>query len=207
VPTAYSERVARRFGHGTAVVPIALETMPTSIFVDDPVAVLPADWTWAPNLAALTTLLRDWPAVRRGTPGARLLLAGSGLPDSIRTALPGGVEALGQLPDLADLWAQAAVLAFPCPASSGPKVKVLEAAMAGVPVVTTEHGAEGLELDGITVASRLDFSAVLANVLADPETRAAAAQRIRASAQANHGPLPAAAKRLAVWKERGPASV
>ena len=163
---------------------------------------LPADWTWAPNLAALTALLRDWPAVRTGAPGARLLLAGSGLPDSVRTSLPDGVEALGHLPDLAELWAQAAVLAFPCPASSGPKVKVLEAAMAGVPVVTTEYGAEGLELDGITVASRLDFSSVLATVLADPETRAAAATRIRASAEAHHAPFPAAARRLAVWKER-----
>jgi hypothetical protein len=202
IPTAYSQRVARRFGHGTAVIPIALHTMPASAFVEEPIAVLPADWTWAPNLAALTALLRDWPVVRAGAPGARLLLAGSGLPDSIRTSLPEGVEALGHLPDLAELWGQAAVLAFPCPASSGPKVKVLEAGMAGVPVVTTEYGAEGLELDGITVASRLDFSSVLATVLADPQSRAAAAARIRAGAEAHHAPLPAAARRLAVWKER-----
>jgi hypothetical protein len=201
VPTAYSGRVARRFGHGTSVVPIALEITPASAFVEEPVAVLPADWTWPPNIAALTTLLRDWPAVRRGTPGARLLLAGSGLPDGVRTALPEGVEALGHLPDLAELWAQAAVLAFPCAPSSGPKVKVLEAAMAGVPVVTTEYGAEGLDLDGIMVASRFDFAAVLANVLADPAMRATASERIRASAVVHHAPIPAAAGRLAVWKE------
>jgi glycosyltransferase involved in cell wall biosynthesis len=147
-------------------------------------------------------LLRDWPKVQAHAPGARLLLAGSGLPDPVRTALPPGVEALGHLPDLTDLWAQAAVLAFPCPASSGPKVKVLEAAMAGVPVVTTEYGAEGLDLDGVTVASAVDFAGVLANVLADPDMRATAAARIRSSALAHHAPLPAAAQRLAVWKER-----
>ncbi len=200
IPTAYSERVARRFGHGTAVVPIALEATAASAFVEEPVAVLPADWTWPPNLAALTLLLREWPDVRSGAPGARLLLAGSGLPDAVRAALPDGVEALGQLPDLAELWALAAVLAFPCPASSGPKVKVLEAAMAGVPVVTTDHGAEGLHLDGVTIASPVDFSRVLGAVLADPVARATAAERIRSNAVAHHAPVPAAAQRLAVWK-------
>ena len=161
---------------------------------------LPADWTWAPNRAALEELLRAWPAVRAEVPGARLLLAGSGLPDATRSALPAGVQALGHLPDLAELWAQAAVLAFACPSSSGPKVKVLEAAMAGVPVVTTPAGAEGLLLEGVTLTSLAGFTGVLARLLADPAGRAAAAERIRASALAHHAPEPAAARRLEVWR-------
>ena len=199
IPTAYSQRVARRFGHGTAVIPIALEAGAASPFVEEPVAVLPADWTWAPNRDALAVLLRAWPAVRAGAPGARLLLAGSGLPAA---ELPDGVEVLGHLPDLGELWAQAAVLAFPCPSSSGPKVKVLEAAMAGVPVVTTPEGAEGLSLEGVTLGSRSAFAAVLTKVLADPAARSAAAERIRKSALAHHAPQPAAARRLTVWRER-----
>ena len=206
-PTAYSPRVARRFGHGTAVVPIALEPAAASAFVEAPVAVLPADWTWAPNLAALTTLLREWPAVQAKARGARLLLAGAGLPDAVRRGLPSGVEARGFLPDLTELWAQAAVLAFPCPASSGPKVKVLEAAMAGVPVVTTEHGAEGLRLDGVTIAGLPNFAAALGTLLGDAAARATAAERIRTSALAHHAPQAAAAGRLAVWHERGRAAV
>jgi len=201
IPTAYSPRVARRFGRGTLTVPIALEPTPAVSFVDEPVAVLPADWAWGPNLAALSVLLRDWPDVRAAAPGARLLLSGGGLTETIRTGLPAGVEALGHLPDVAELWAQAAVLAFPCPASSGPKVKVLEAAMAGVPVVTTAHGIEGLCLEGATVTSLNGFSQTLAKVLADPTGRAEAAAAIRAGALAHHAPPPAAIQRLRVWRD------
>jgi hypothetical protein len=201
IPTAYSARVAQRFGHGSVPVPIALEPAPAAPFVAEPVAVLPADWTWGPNLAALTVLLRQWPEVRAGAPGARLLLAGGGLPDAVRTSLPAGVEALGHLPDVAELWAQAAVLAFPCPASSGPKVKVLEAAMAGVPVVTTRHGAEGLCLDAVTIASLDGFCGAVVKVLCDPATRADTAVRIRAGALAHHAPAPAATRRLTVWRD------
>jgi Glycosyl transferases group 1 len=201
IPTAYSARVAHRFGAGVAVIPIALEPSPPSPFVEDPVAVLPADWTWAPNLAALAVLLRQWPSVRAMVPGARLLLAGSGLPAGIRSTLPTGVEALGHLPVLAELWAQAAVLAFPCPRSSGPKVKVLEAAMAGVPIVTTAHGMEGLSLDGVTVAPASAFAEGLGKLLADPSRRAGAGEAARASALAHHAPEPAARRRLAVWRD------
>jgi glycosyltransferase involved in cell wall biosynthesis len=142
-------------------------------------------------------LLREWPAIRERVPGARLLLAGGGLPGD---ALPAGVEALGQLPAIAELWEQAAVLAFPCPASSGPKVKVLEAAMAGVPVLTTEYGVEGLHLEGVSIAPLSGFAQALAGVLADPQGRAAASTRIRASARARHAPAAAAAERVRAWR-------
>ncbi len=162
---------------------------------------LPADWTWGPNLAALTMLLREWPEIRERVPSARLLLAGAGLPDAVGRGLPAGVEALGHLPDIAELWAQAAVLAFPCPASSGPKVKVLEAAMAGVAIVTTESGAEGLCLEGVTIAPRpAAFSGALAKALGDPASRAAAGKQLRASALAHHAPEAAAAERVRIWR-------
>ena len=201
IPTAYSKRVARRLGRGTLTVPIALQPSPATPFVEEPVAVLPADWTWGPNLAALTALLREWPAIRSSVPGARLLLAGGALPEAVSARLPAGVAALGHLPDVAELWAQAAVLAFPCPASSGPKVKVLDAAMAAIPVVTTPYGIEGLCLEGVTVATPAGFAAALGQSLADPAARAAAAQQIRAGALAHHAPQPAATRRWTVWRE------
>lgn len=196
IPTAYSARVAKAIGP-MYTVPIALQPPPTAVpVVDRPVAVLPADWSWPPNVAALLTLLSDWPTIREQVPGATLLLAGPHLPEM---SLPAGVTALGRLPSLNDLWASAAVLAFPCPPSSGPKVKVLEAAMAGVPVVTTVAGVEGLDLNGVVVTPAKTFAATLAGVLADPARRSDLADRCRASAIASHAPVVAATRRLEAW--------
>ena len=196
VATAYSARVAKAIG-AMYTVPIALQPPPTAVpVIDQPVAVLPADWSWPPNVAALLALLADWPAIREQVPGATLLLAGPNLPE---LSLPAGVTALGRLANLDELWASAAVLAFPCPPSSGPKVKVLEAAMAGVPVVTTVAGVEGLDLHGVVVTPASMFAATLAGVLGDPARRSDLADRCRASAIAAHAPVVAATRRLQTW--------
>lgn len=206
VATAYSTRVAKAIG-ATYTVPIALQPAPTAMpVVDRPVAVLPADWSWPPNLAALLALLSDWPAIREQVPGATLLLAGPHLPEM---SLPAGVRALGRLANLDELWASAAVLAFPCPPSSGPKVKVLEAAMAGIPVITTPSGVEGLDLSGVVVTPASAFAATVAGVLGDPARRSDLADRCRTSALAAHAPVVAAARRLSTWRaamDGGPAA-
>jgi glycosyltransferase involved in cell wall biosynthesis len=197
VPTAYSGRVARVYGSRVRTVPIGLLPPAAPVaFVDDPVAVIPADWEWAPNRAALATLLRQWPVVRRRIPDARLLLVGRG---SEALPLPDGVTALGHLRDLTELWEQAAVLAFPCPASSGPKVKVLEAAMHGVSVLTTPPGAEGLDLDGVAVSPPHTFADALIELLRDPVRRYERGCRLRTSALAHHAPEVVARRRYEVW--------
>ena len=196
IPTAYSARVAKAIG-ATYTVPIALQPPQIAApIVEQPVAVLPADWSWPPNVAALLALLSDWPTIRAQVPGATLLLAGPHLPEM---SLPAGVTALGRLPSLDELWASAAVLAFPCPPSSGPKVKVLEAAMAGVPVVTTVACVEGLDLHGVVVTPASMFATTLAGVLGDPARRSDLADRCRASAIASHAPVVAATRRLETW--------
>ncbi len=189
---AYSERVARWCG-GTAVpVAVRVPTAPLEL-VDAPVAGLLADWTWAPNRVALHTLLTAWPQVRAAVPAARLELAGRG--ELSVGSLP-GVTVLGQVACAADALARWAVLAFPCPPTSGPKVKVLEAAAAGVPVLTTDAGAEGLRSEALTSPDR--FAGALADLLRDPVARAARALQARTDVAHHHAPRPAARARLAV---------
>jgi hypothetical protein len=186
---AYSERVAR--WAGGAAVPAALRVPVAPLpLVEEPVAVLAADWRWAPNRAALRSLLAAWAEV--DVPGARLLLAGRG-----GQAVSGrGVTWLGPVADVAQVLAQAAVLAFPCPDTSGPKVKVLEAAAAGLPVLTTRSGAEGVATDGLAVSDVAGFGRALADLLRAPERRAGLAARARADVLAVHAPRPAARARL-----------
>ncbi|HUI03954.1 MAG TPA: glycosyltransferase [Acidimicrobiales bacterium] len=200
---AFSDRVAghlRRGGKPTQVVPIAYPVPPQPLpLVEEPVAALIADWSWLPNHRALAWLLSAWPAVREATPGARLLVAGRHL-DRARIGTLAGVEVLGEVASGSDVLARAAVVAFPCPATSGPKVKVLEALAHGVPVVTTPAGVEGLVLrrgQGAEVAPRHDYAASLARTLRSPEYRRELAVAGYHAVCAHHRALPVARARLA----------
>lgn len=192
----YSARTAAWSG-GTAV-PVAFPVPPEPVpLVDAPVAALVADWRWPPNRVALLRLLRDWPRVRAAVAGASLLLAGRGDP-GVASHLDSGVEVLGPVSRSDDVLSRAAVLAFPCPDTSGPKIKVLEAAALGLCVVTTAAGAEGVSSDALVVAAPEAFAGALVDVLLEPARRAGLAARARADVLAVHAPRPAARARKAV---------
>jgi len=198
VPLAYSKTVAAALGGAAAWIPAAVEVPaePLSL-VDRPAALLLAGWDWAPNRVALERLLAAWPDVRRQVTGAELLVAGRGAP-SVGPAE--GVRVVGAVPRAADALAMGAVLAFPCPPSTGPKVKVLEAMAGGLPVVTTPAGVDGLadEVAAAAVVARPDaFAAALAALLQDPGRRAELAERGRAAVARHHAPRAAAAARVA----------
>jgi glycosyltransferase involved in cell wall biosynthesis len=203
VVTAYSLRVAQSLtpsrGALAGAVPAAI-SLPPGPFdpVDAPVAACVADWTWPANQWALRRLMAAWPIVREQLPVARLLLAGAGLP-------PGeaeGVSSLGPVARSDDVLGQAAALVFACPPTSGPKVKVLEAAAAGLAVLTTAAGCEGLDLGDDSVALMSDpqdaasLAAELCNLLTDPGRRAAIAARARARIARTHAPAVAAKARM-----------
>lgn len=199
VVLAYSPRVARALSARTTFVPAAypLPAEPLEL-TPDPVAAIVSDWRWPPNALALGWLLEAWPEVRARVPAARLLLAGWGLE---RVAAGSGVEILGVPSRSVDVLARASVLAFPCPDSSGPKVKVMEAFALGVPVVTTPPGVEGIVAPpgaGAVVVPRSDFAAGLASVLSeDPARRAEIGARGREALAASHAAIPAARARIA----------
>jgi hypothetical protein len=192
---ALSERVAAAIG-GRAVpagYPIPGAPRPP---VEEPLGVVAADWRWPPNRWALDRLLTAWPHVRAAVRGARLLLAGTGLDDVGTIA---GVEAVGRVGDTAELLSRAAVVPFPYPATSGPKIKIMEALASGVPVVTTPAGVEGLALPagaGGVLAPGADdparFAAAVVTVLGDPSLGAALGASGRAAMLAGHTPAIAA---------------
>ena len=124
------------------------------------------------------------------------MLAGRGL-ERMNVSAESGVRLIGSVSRSVDALQEASVLAFPCPPTSGPKVKVLEALAYGVPVVTTTFGVEGLWLDageGAVVAGIPDFATALTALLLDPERRRHLATTGRAAMVANHsGPTAARA--------------
>ena len=115
---AYSARVAASVGHNATPVPVPFpvpdEPLPP---VDAPVAAMLADWSWAPNRAALELLIRRWPDVRSAVPDARLLIAGRGDTGAVPAD---GIRVVGEVATSSQFLAGAASLAFPCPPTSGP---------------------------------------------------------------------------------------
>ncbi|HWB67426.1 MAG TPA: glycosyltransferase [Mycobacteriales bacterium] len=197
VAITFSARVARV----TGIRELCPVTLPIPVApldpVAEPVAVMIADWAWQPNQAASHRLFTHWQTVREALPDAKLLIAGRGMSDR---AVPSGVEVVGEVATPSDALRRAAVLAFPCPPTSGPKMKVLDALAWGLPVVTTRAGVEGIQVaePAVAVADDAGFASALIDVLGDPARRAEMAAAGRAAVLAHHTPQHAAAARLAL---------
>jgi glycosyltransferase involved in cell wall biosynthesis len=87
-----------------------------------------------------------------------LIIAGS-FPDRIPSYRAGtqGIKFAGFVKELDDLYRQSRVVCAPILSGGGTRVKIIEAAAYGKPIVSTRIGAEGIELqDGIEILLRDD---------------------------------------------------
>jgi O-antigen biosynthesis protein len=139
-----------------------------------------------PNQEALNWFVRRvLPLILQKCPDARFLVAGSDPPP--RYSLTGpteSIELLGFVDDIREPLSRYAVFVCPILSGSGMRVKLLEAFAAGIPVVSTTVGAEGLvSHDGNDVCLLADtpddFAARVLELLADEERAAELAQRAR----------------------------
>jgi polysaccharide biosynthesis protein PslH len=98
------------------------------------------------NAQAAISFTRDiWPALRERFPSWRLTLAGSNpAPAVIALGAEKNVEVTGAVPDLRPYYREAVAAIVPLRVGGGTRLKILEAMAAGVPVVSTRIGAEGL---------------------------------------------------------------
>jgi len=87
------------------------------------------------------------PAVWRTVPRARLLLVGNSPPVEIQALSSEGVAVVGYVPDLTPYYGSARMSVSPIRYGSGVKGKIVESLHAGVPVVTTTVGGEGIDLE------------------------------------------------------------
>ena len=125
----------------------------------------------SPNQVALEWFGRFvLPLIVEKIPGARLLVAGSDPPPRHTFADPAGaIDWLGFVEDIQPLLSSCSVFVCPIRSGSGVRVKLLEAFAAGIPVVSTSIGAEGLaHVDGQFCALADDapgFAAHVVNLL------------------------------------------
>jgi len=101
-----------------------------------------------PNINAAEFLIQKiWPHVHKALPDATLIIAGFP-PDRIpsyRLDTP-GIRFPGFVDNLANLYRQSRVVCAPILFGSGTRLKILEAAAYGKPIVSTQMGAEGIQM-------------------------------------------------------------
>ena len=101
-----------------------------------------------PNVNAANFLIEQvWPKIHQVMPEARLIIAGKA-PESIRSYKAGvpGVEFTSFVDDLDALYRRVRVVCCPIFSGGGTRVKVVEAAAYGKPIVATRIGVEGLKM-------------------------------------------------------------
>ncbi|HYF35672.1 MAG TPA: glycosyltransferase family 4 protein [Prosthecobacter sp.] len=104
---------------------------------------------WLPNQDAVLWFVRDvLPKIHMSLPGATLLIIGRNPPPFLEqlAATHRGVELTGTVADVTEHLRRCSLMVVPLRAGSGTRIKILEAMAAGVPVVSTTVGAEGLPL-------------------------------------------------------------
>ncbi len=125
----------------------------------------------APNYEALAWFVRDvLPLIRTRVPAARLIAAGSSATDRVWDLAGPDVAIRADVApaELSRLYASARVAVAPLRFGAGVKLKVVEALAAGVPVVTTTIGAQGLPGLGADVADdAVGFADAACRLLAD----------------------------------------
>jgi glycosyltransferase involved in cell wall biosynthesis len=148
------------------------------------------DLSWVPNAEGVRWLARQvWPILSRQRPRAAVEVLGRRAPADLLALADSRFQFAGEGGDTRPHWREAAVAVVPLLAGGGTRLKILEAAASGVPVVSTSVGAEGLDfVNGEEILLRdnpAEFAEAVGGLLADrgARRRQAAAARDRVERQ------------------------
>lgn len=102
-----------------------------------------------PNIDAVVWFARNiWPKVRETLSGCRLVIVGQKpAPAVVALQEVEGIEVTGTVPDVRPYYRDALAAVVPLRTGGGTRLKILEAMAAGVPVISTALGAEGLSVE------------------------------------------------------------
>jgi polysaccharide biosynthesis protein PslH len=159
-------------------------TLPLIRHSRPPVILYVGTMSWGPNAAAAKFLAVEvLPRIQLRLPDARLRIIGRDPPAEIRAlAERPNVEVTGGVPDVVPHLGSAHALAVPLESGGGTRLKILEAFAAGLPVVSTRVGCEGLRAEHgvhLLVASRERMAQALVSVLTNRLLAYGLAERAR----------------------------
>ncbi|ANE81792.1 glycosyl transferase [Mycobacterium adipatum] len=137
---------------------------------------------WPPNQEAFLTALRLWPQIAAGIPGAELCVIGAKHAKAKAPHYPDGVRDLGFVDDLAGFLGTCRAMIAPISTGGGVRVKILDAARMGLPVVgtTAAVGSLGDLLELGVHDDDADFVGQCRRLLLDVPAAVAAGDRLYA---------------------------
>lgn len=129
-----------------------------------------ASMNWYPGKSAADRLIKEiWPKIKELNPDAKLQIVGWEARKILKDYLElEDVEILENVPNIKEYFEKSSLILYAPTRGSGIKIKILEAMLFGIPVITTEEGVEGLEYkNGIhaLVSESNDELAILADKL------------------------------------------
>jgi glycosyltransferase involved in cell wall biosynthesis len=160
------------------------QSLPVGRVGQPPLVLYLGNMSWGPNVSAASFLARELlPPLLKRFPEARLRIVGRS-PNAETRALASlsGVEVIGDVPDIKPYLGQASVLAVPLDSGGGTRLKILEAFAAGLPVVSTPVGCEGLGVrhgEHLLIAERDQFADAIGALFDDEELALRFAARAR----------------------------
>jgi glycosyltransferase involved in cell wall biosynthesis len=134
-----------------------------------------------------------FPLIRDTIADARLIVAGSRPTEAVRQACAAaGITLHADIEDLSPLYREASLCIVPLRSGSGSRIKILEAAVHGLPVASTSKGAQGLSAeiqDAIFVGSDdpAAFARLCVGCLSDPNSALHRAAELQALVAKHHG--------------------
>jgi len=130
---------------------------------------------WPPNVAGVLWFAREvLPLVWRDAPDARFVIVGKNPPAEVQAlAADPRIVVTGYVADPLPYLAAADAFVVPLFAGGGMRVKIVDAWLWGLPIVSTPIGAEGIAVqDGeniLLAANAAAFAAAVLRLLTDPQ--------------------------------------
>lgn len=182
----------------------------TGALTDAPTLLLLGDYKYTPNRVGAEFFIdKVWPRVIAAVPEARITIAGL-RSELLRHAStpPPGIDFPGFVTDLDAAYAAARIVVCPILSGGGTRVKIMEAAAYGKPIVSTTIGAEGIELENgseiLLRDSPESFAEACIQLLTDHAAAAAIGKRAAAVIQARYERSQVIARLATVLQQRTP---
>lgn len=168
--------VLRAWGSRVKLVPHAADLTPVPLSASEPIVGYMASAGYGPNdLGGRWLISEVWPHVRAAMPAARLRVFGRRTAEEYAWVDDATIEIVGEVPDVADELARAAVVAGPVQSGGGAQLKVVTTLASARTMVVTPHTLLSVPPQArphVSVAQApTDFADALVGLLGDQGAR------------------------------------
>ena len=148
-----------------------------------------ASMDWMPNIEAVNWLLEKvWKDVLKEVPDAKLVLAGRGMPESIKQQATSSISIIENVESSPEFYKTFDIMLVPLWSGSGLRIKLVEGLAYGKAIITTSIGAEGIPYEAnkqlIIADTQTDFKNAIVTLIKNQTIKTDLQNAARALAEA-----------------------